>query len=146
MRSASSSPNAPPSSLRNSSLVRAMGLYVAQRRGGCQDRTVNENLISLGNWHQRIVTVILIPSLMNTIVGARRISLIAALITGCIGCDQVTKWIAKQYLSPGDLISFAGDLFRLQYAENTGAFLSLGASLPDAWRQFAFTILVGVFL
>jgi signal peptidase II len=83
---------------------------------------------------------------MNTIVGPRKIFLIAALIAGCIGCDQATKWLAKQYLGPGDLISFAGDFFRLQYAENTGAFLSLGASLPDAWRQFAFTILVGVFL
>ena len=83
---------------------------------------------------------------MNWIVGARKIFLIAVLITGCIGCDQATKWIAKQYLGPGDLISFAGDFFRLQYAENTGAFLSLGASLPDAWRQFAFTILVGLFL
>src|ERR1044071_132206 len=83
---------------------------------------------------------------MNRIVGARKIFLIAVLITGCIGCDQATKWIAKQYLGPGDLISFAGDFFRLQYAENTGAFLSLGASLPDAWRQFAFTILVGLFL
>ncbi len=43
-------------------------------------------------------------------------------------------------------ISFAGDLFRLQYAENTGAFLSLGSSLPEHWRQWIFTVFVGVFL
>jgi signal peptidase II len=34
----------------------------------------------------------------------------------------------------------------LQYAENTGAFLSLGSSLPEHWRQLIFTIFVGVFL
>lgn len=47
---------------------------------------------------------------------------------------------------PGEVFSYAGDMFRLQYAENTGAFLSLGASLPDHWRRWLFTILTGVFL
>ena len=61
-------------------------------------------------------------------------------------CDQATKAIAKQYLAPGALWSFAGDIFRLQYAENTGAFLSLGASLPEPWRHLVFTVLVGIFL
>jgi signal peptidase II len=60
--------------------------------------------------------------------------------------DQLTKWIAKAYLQPGMIFSYLGDSFRLQYAETTGAFLSLGASLPDPWRQLIFTGLVGVFL
>jgi len=72
---------------------------------------------------------------------------IILLITlSCVGCDQATKAIAKQYLAPGSLLSFAGDTFRSQYAENTGAFLSLGASLPEPWRQLVFTLFVGVFL
>jgi len=83
---------------------------------------------------------------MDKIAGAPKILLIAVVIAACIACDQASKWIARQYLGPGGLISFAGDLFRFQYAENTGAFLSLGASLPDPWRQFAFTIVVGLFL
>ncbi len=63
-----------------------------------------------------------------------------------VACDQATKAIAKQYLAPGSLLSYAGDTFRLQYAENSGAFLSLGASLPEPWRHLIFTVLVGIFL
>ena len=63
-----------------------------------------------------------------------------------IAIDQATKWLAKIYLAPDGFISFAGDIFRLQYAENTGAFLSLGASLPQPWRHLVFTMLVGIFL
>ncbi|HEX6769415.1 MAG TPA: signal peptidase II [Candidatus Binatia bacterium] len=64
----------------------------------------------------------------------------------CIVIDQVSKFVAKQYLDPGDFYSFAGDTVRLQYAENSGAFLGLGATLPEPWRHLIFTVLVGVFL
>ena len=64
----------------------------------------------------------------------------------CVGLDQATKWLAKRYLAPDGLISFAADTLRLQYAENTGAFLSLGSSLPQPWRHIVFTVLVGLFL
>jgi len=64
----------------------------------------------------------------------------------CIVIDQVSKFVAKQYLDPGDFYSFAGDTLRLQYAENSGAFLGLGATLPEPWRHLIFTVLVGVFL
>ena len=64
----------------------------------------------------------------------------------CVGCDQATKLAAKQHLQNGPVYSYAGDTVRLQYAENTGAFLSLGASLPEPLRQLIFTILVGIFL
>ena len=73
--------------------------------------------------------------------------LIVFLITlTCVGCDQATKLAAKQHLQNGPVYSYAGDTVRLQYAENTGAFLSLGASLPEPLRQLIFTILVGIFL
>lgn len=36
--------------------------------------------------------------------------------------------------------------FVCQYAENTGAFLSLGSSLPDPWRRVLFTLLVALLL
>jgi signal peptidase II len=75
-----------------------------------------------------------------------RAMLVALVVTICIGCDQGTKFVAKEYLKPDAAISFAGDLFRLQYAENTGAFLSLGSSLPEDWRQWIFTVFVGLFL
>ena len=36
--------------------------------------------------------------------------------------------------------SFFADTIRLEYAENTGGFLGLGDSLPEAWRNAVFTI------
>ena len=71
---------------------------------------------------------------------ARRLFLVLLVIATCIVCDQATKLIAKRYLQPGAIFSFAGDMFRLQYAENTGAFLSLGSSLPESWRHITFTV------
>ena len=74
-------------------------------------------------------------------------AIIVFLITlTCVGCDQATKLAAKQHLQHGPAYSYAGDTVRLLYAENTGAFLSLGASLPESMRQLIFTVLVGVFL
>ena len=49
-----------------------------------------------------------------------------------IGCDQVTKELAKAHLKDKAPLSFYHDTFRLDYAENTGAFLSLGADWPPA--------------
>ena len=72
--------------------------------------------------------------------------LVVTIISTCIAFDQMTKWLAKRYLAPDGFFSFAGDTFRLHYAENTGAFLSLGSGLPDPWRHVVFTVLVGVFL
>ena len=74
-------------------------------------------------------------------------TLIVFLITlTCVGCDQATKFAAKQHLQHGSDYSYAGDTVRLLYAENTGAFLSLGSSLSEPLRQLIFTVLVGVFL
>lgn len=80
---------------------------------------------------------------MNRLAASRSVPLILLL---CVALDQATKWLAKTYLAPDAFISMAGDIFRLQYAENTGAFLSLGSSLPHSWRHLAFTVFVGVFL
>jgi len=75
-----------------------------------------------------------------------RTTLILSITLGIIVSDQATKLIAKRYLWPNGFYSYAGDIFRLQYAENSGAFLGLGATLPDPWRHLVFTVLVGVFL
>ena len=63
-----------------------------------------------------------------------------------VGCDQVTKYTAKHYLEGQRSFSYLWDMFRLGYAENTGAFLSLGSGLPDTVRTLIFTGLAGVFL
>lgn len=64
----------------------------------------------------------------------QRLILIAGIVLSCVGCDQMTKVAAKMYLAPSQAISFSGDIFRLQYTMNTGAFLSLGSTLPVALR------------
>ncbi|HWH79770.1 MAG TPA: signal peptidase II, partial [Candidatus Binatus sp.] len=75
-----------------------------------------------------------------------RFAIVFLITVSCVILDQATKFIAKAFLAPDALISFAGDTLRLQYAENSGAFLSLGASLPEPWRNLVFTVLVGIFL
>ena len=54
---------------------------------------------------------------------------------GCtvfIGCDRVTKQMAKEHLMYHEPKSYFHDTFRFEYAENTGAALGLGDSLPKA--------------
>jgi len=61
-------------------------------------------------------------------------------LAACTGCDQQTKALAAEQLRGRDAISFIGGVVRLDYAENSGAFLSLGDSLPVAWRISVFII------
>lgn len=56
----------------------------------------------------------------------------------CIGCDQATKAVARDSLAERGTIHVFGGAVRFQYAENTGAFLSLGASLPRHLRSLLF--------
>src|SRR5262245_32261214 len=70
--------------------------------------------------------------------------LAAILILTTIGCDRVTKHLASSRLVDAPPQSFLADTFRLEYAENTGAFLSLGASLPDTLRTGLLTFGVAI--
>lgn len=56
------------------------------------------------------------------------------LLVLCAGCDQVTKGAAQQYLALEPPQSWFHDTVRLEYAENTGAFLSLGGGLSKELR------------
>ena len=64
----------------------------------------------------------------------------------CVGCDQVTKRIASHNLQKRGSISLLNDTFRLQYAENSGGFLSLGAVRSKTLQYAIFRVVVGVFL
>ena len=71
-----------------------------------------------------------------------------AVVVATVGLDRWTKQIATAALSgksPGRL-SFWGDCVRLEYVHNHGAFLSMGARLPEPWRSLLFTWGVGLFL
>lgn len=65
----------------------------------------------------------------------------------CLACDQLTKFWAKKELSP-EPHSVLGGLIQLEYAENRGAFMSLGSALSDdAYLVFLFllaAVVVGV--
>ena len=63
-----------------------------------------------------------------------------------IGCDRVTKDLAKDHLMNREAISYFHDTFRLQYAENTGAALNLGDNLSKTASFWLLTILPLAFL
>jgi signal peptidase II len=78
--------------------------------------------------------------------GRQRLLLVVVLLSTTIGCDQATKQIAKSTLRTTPTQSFLGDTFRLTYAENPGAFLSLGAALPQEARFWVLNVGVALVL
>lgn len=74
-----------------------------------------------------------------------RICLVTATLVGCVGCDQISKGAVRSHLVLGETYSYLHDVLRLTHAENSGAFLSLGAKLPEDVRTILFTVLVGLF-
>jgi len=76
----------------------------------------------------------------------RRAAVVAAIVVGCVALDHATKWLAIQFLMVKPPIIYLGDLFRLQYATNTGAFLSLGSQLPEGVREYVLTGLNSIIL
>jgi signal peptidase II len=63
-----------------------------------------------------------------------------------IGCDHATKMLAKTHLKDKAPQSWYHDTFRLEYVENTGAFLSLGADWPKGVSFIAMGVLPLLFL
>jgi signal peptidase II len=74
----------------------------------------------------------------------KRMALIATMLIACVGCDQTSKSLAREHLQGHAITSYFGDTLRLQYAENPGAFLSLGESMSHRWRAAVFTVGVGI--
>jgi lipoprotein signal peptidase len=68
-----------------------------------------------------------------------RVAVILLTVVGCVGCDQLTKSVARNYLAPGMPVSLLNDVIRLQRAENPGASLSLGNVLSTNTRRVLFT-------
>jgi signal peptidase II len=76
----------------------------------------------------------------------RRGLLFCLLLSATAGCDRVTKHLAVINLAgmPGQ--SYLGDTVRLDYHENSGGFLSTGATWKPAVRTGVFQIANGIFL
>lgn len=58
-----------------------------------------------------------------------------------VGCDQVSKKIAREELAYNEEVRLAGDHLTLIKIENSGAFLSLGDSWPRLTRLILLTFL-----
>lgn len=66
---------------------------------------------------------------------AKRLRLLFAVLWVVLALDQATKLLARKHLAFGPGRSYLDGIARLEYAENRGAFLSLGANLPAGWRE-----------
>lgn len=69
--------------------------------------------------------------------------LCSALAIVLVALDQWLKYLAVRYLRGQLGYSFLDGIVKVEYAENRGAFLSLGATLSDEQRTWFFVI--GVF-
>ena len=68
------------------------------------------------------------------------------IVLATVGCDRVTKHVATTVLAGAPARSYLGNTVRLEYAQNTGGFLSLGAEWPPAVRTGFFTVATGLML
>lgn len=75
-----------------------------------------------------------------------RLALIFSICVFLIGCDQLTKHLASEYLPRGEMYSFLQDTVRIGYTENLGAFLGMGSDLAPELRFWVFVVGVGVAL
>src|SRR4051812_8175113 len=75
---------------------------------------------------------------------AHRLMVIVLLLLSTVGCDQASKHLARIQLSQAGSVTMPGGFLEFSLAENSGAFLSLGASLPGSLRVFLLTLGVGL--
>jgi signal peptidase II len=71
--------------------------------------------------------------------------IISVILIVTIGLDQLTKAVARDWLTPRPL-SYIADMLRLQHVENQGAFLGLGGDLSPTLRFWIFTVGVAIFV
>ncbi len=72
----------------------------------------------------------------------RRLWVFGVVLASCVGCDHATKQVAEQWLAGDAGFGLAGGVVHLQLALNPGAFLSLGAELPEVVRELVLMGLV----
>ncbi len=70
--------------------------------------------------------------------------LIGIIIALTVIFDQLTKIVARDILGAGIHYTYLNHMIQIFHSENTGAFLSLGANLPEELRFWIFCILVTV--
>jgi signal peptidase II len=76
----------------------------------------------------------------------KRVMVLILVLFLIVGCDQTTKSVAQSQLRDAEPISLFNNMLLFKYAENSGAFLSLGAGLPPTAQQWIFIGLVSLVL
>ena len=79
-------------------------------------------------------------------MGMRNLHQSYAILLSVIIVDQVSKYFVRAMISPQSSSEYLGGFFRVEHAQNKGAFLSLGAGLESRMRFWIFTVLVAAFL
>ncbi|WP_417391606.1 signal peptidase II [Gimesia sp.] len=82
----------------------------------------------------------------SSVSKATRYTLLFACLLFCVGCDQYTKKIAVEKLKYEPPVTYLNNTFRMEYAENTGAFLSVGSRLSKPVRFFLLVVANAAFL
>jgi signal peptidase II len=75
-----------------------------------------------------------------------KIILFCLLSLAFIGCDRITKDLAKQHLMYRGPVSYLHNTFVLEYVENTGAAMSLGEHLSKSVSFWLLSVLPALFL
>jgi signal peptidase II len=75
-----------------------------------------------------------------------RYVLIVFLLTATISCDQFSKTIVREKMFSYEEISVVSNYFKLIKVENTGAFLSLGNTIPEPFKSIILSFLPLLFL
>jgi signal peptidase II len=75
--------------------------------------------------------------------GTSRLRTVLIVLVCCILADQVAKVVAKGVLAGQPPVYLLNGMLTLEYAENSGAFLSLGATLPATARTILLVIFAG---
>ena len=76
---------------------------------------------------------------------ARHIILVVLTFAANSGLDRITKFLAAAYLQGKRGYSFFYNIVVLRYAENSGAFLSMGSRWPD-WLKYAILLVLPALL
>jgi signal peptidase II len=71
-----------------------------------------------------------------------RLTLVVCVLLCAVGCDQVAKTLAQASLATSPPVSLLHDCVRFELAQNRGAFLSVGETLPGSTRYLLFVVLV----
>lgn len=75
-----------------------------------------------------------------------KLLLLGMIFSSSIGCDQTTKRLVEQTLTPMETHSYFFDTIRIQFIKNAGAFLGFGAGFSPSVKFWLFIVLPIVLL